>query len=147
MTTLLKTTLFTALALLPLAAQPAPERGPRGEGIQQALHLTEAQRTSIRAIREKRRPDLAARRDAMLHARIDLRSAMRDPATPEARLRTLYDKASSARFELLLAQRALHQEVRAVLTPEQQARAAEMRQAARAGMRRRQPQGEDWMGH
>jgi Spy/CpxP family protein refolding chaperone len=146
MTTLLKTTLIAALALLPLAAQPAPGRGPQAEGRQQALQLTEAQRTSIRAIREKRRPDLTARRDAMLHARIDLRSALRDPATPETRLRVLYDKASAARFELLLTQRALRQEVRAVLTPEQQARAAEMRHEGRAGMRRRQPQGEDWMG-
>jgi Spy/CpxP family protein refolding chaperone len=144
MTTLLRSTFIAALALLPLAAQPAP-RGPRTEGFQQALQLTEAQRTSLRAIREKRRPDLTAKRDAVQHARIDLRSALQDLSIPEARLRALYDKASAARFELVLARRALRLELRSVLTPEQQARAAEMRHLARAGAHRHQSRGEDWM--
>ena len=127
MTALLRTTLSLALAMLPLTAQAGPDPGHRAERISRALGLTEDQKTSIRAIREKHRPDLTLRRDAVRHARIDLRTALQDPATPEARLRDLYNKASAVRFDLILAQRATRLEVQAVLTPDQRARAAEIR--------------------
>jgi len=126
--------LLLALLALPLAAQPGPGRGPRLERISQALQLTEAQKASIQAIREKHRPALSTRRDAVRHARIDLGTALKDPAIPDTQLRALYDRAASARFELILAQRSLRREVQAQLTPEQQARAAELRGLARARM-------------
>jgi len=141
--------LLLAFLALPLAAHPGPGRGPRLHGISQALQLTEAQKASIQTIREKHRPALATRRDAVKHARIDLRAALKDPAVPDAQLRALYDRAASARFELILAQRSLRREVRAQLTPEQQARAAELRGLARArmaeGMRHRR-RSADWAG-
>ncbi|HEY3271573.1 MAG TPA: Spy/CpxP family protein refolding chaperone [Geothrix sp.] len=124
-----------ALAALPMLAQPAS--GPRKARMARALNLTEAQRASIQAIREKHRPDLMARREAVRQAQAALRTALQDPATPETQLRALHDKASAARFDLLLAGRAVHQEMRAMLTPEQQARAAGLCASAQADRRER----------
>jgi Spy/CpxP family protein refolding chaperone len=130
MTSLLRSTLVLALLTLPLAAQTGPAHGPRAGQISRVLNLTEAQKASIRNLRDKHRADLVLRRDAVDHARIDLRTALRDPATPETRLRALYDKAAAARFESILAERSLRLEVRALLTPEQRAQADEMRSHA-----------------
>ncbi|GLH67925.1 Spy/CpxP family protein refolding chaperone [Geothrix edaphica] len=131
MTHLFRSFAILALAALPSLAQPGP--GPReGRHLARALNLTEAQQTGIQAIHEKHRPDMVLRREAARRAQSDLRQALQDPATPEAQLRTLHDKASSARFDLLLAGRAIHQEVQALLTPEQRAKAAELRATRRA---------------
>ncbi len=119
-----------SFAVLPMLAQPAP--GPREGRMAKALNLTEAQRTSIQAIREKHRPSLVAHRDTARQAQAALRAALQDPVTSEAQLRVLHDQASAARFDLLLAGRVVHQEVQAVLTPEQRARAAELRATRQA---------------
>ena len=137
MKSLLRSTLVLALLALPLAAQPGPDGGHRAERISRALNLTEAQKTSIQGIREKHRPDLILRRDAVLHAQIDLRTALQDPTTPEARLRAAYDKATAARFDMILARRSVRLEVQSVLTPEQRAKSAAMRAHAQARMRER----------
>jgi Spy/CpxP family protein refolding chaperone len=131
MKAMLWSTLFLALLALPAAAQPGPDRDSRPGRIARALQLTEVQKASIQGIRARHRPDLILRRDAVQHARIDLRTALQDAATPEARLRTLYDKAAAARFDLLLAQRSVRLEVQAVLSPEQRAKAAELREHRR----------------
>jgi protein CpxP len=131
MNTMLRSTLMLVLLALPLAAQSGPDPSPRAERIGRRLQLTEAQKASIRTIRDKHRADLVQRRDAVQHAWIDLRSALQDTSTPEPRLRALYDRASAARFDLILARRSARMEVQAVLTPEQRAKAAEMRDRAR----------------
>jgi Spy/CpxP family protein refolding chaperone len=141
MKAMLGSTLFLALLALPLAAQPGPEPSPqphsrpdsRPERIARALQLTEVQKASIQGIRAKHHTDLILRRDAVRHARIDLRTALQDAATPEPRLRTLYDKAAAARFDLILAQRSVRLEVQAVLSPEQRAKATELRGHLRHG--------------
>ena len=133
MKTMFRSTLIMALMALPLAAQPGPDSSHHAERIGQRLQLTEAQKANILAIRDKHRSDLVQRRDAVKHARIDLQSALQDPGTPEPRLRALYDKASAARFDMILARRSVRLEVQAVLTPEQRAKAAEMRDHARRG--------------
>jgi Spy/CpxP family protein refolding chaperone len=140
MKSMLRSALMLALVMIPLAAQPRPGWGCRAERMGRVLNLTDAQKASIRTIRDKYRTDLVLRRDAVKHARIDLRTALQDPTTPEARLRALYDKAANARFDAILAQRALRLEVRAVLTPEQQARANELHTRFRGRMHER-------MGH
>ena len=133
MSTLFRPLAILILAALPVLAQPGP--GPRGgRGMAKALNLSEVQQTSIQAIHEKHRPDLLARRDAVRQAQSALHAALQDPASTEAQLRTLHEKAASARFDMLLAGRAVHQEVQAVLTPEQRAKAAEW-QAARQARR------------
>jgi Spy/CpxP family protein refolding chaperone len=129
--------LILALMALPLSAQAGPGQSPRAERISQALHLTDTQQASIQSIRAKHRPDLALRRDAAHRAQTALQAALRDAATPEVQLRALYDKAAGARFEMMLARRSVRQEVQAVLTPEQRATAAELRDRAQARMRER----------
>lgn len=134
---MLWSTLILALAALPLAAQPQSGRGLRTERIARALNLTEAQKASIQSIHEKHRPDLLLRRDTAQQAQATLRAALLDAATPEAQLRALHDRASATRFEMMLARRSVHQEVQAVLTPEQRIKAAELRGVAQARMRER----------
>ncbi len=126
-----------ALATLPMAAQPRLGRDLRTERIARALNLTDAQRVSIQGIREKHRPDLVLRRDAVRQAQAALRTALRDPATPEPQLRTLHDRASAAQFEVILARRSVRQDVQAVLTPEQRTKAVEMRGVAQGKARER----------
>jgi Spy/CpxP family protein refolding chaperone len=133
MKTLFRSALMLTLMALPLAAQPGPVDNPRAERMGRHLQLTETQKASILAIRDKHRSDLVQRRDAVRHAQIDLRSALQDPSTPEARLRALYDKASAARFDMILARRSVRMEVQAVLTPEQRAKAMALHDHARRG--------------
>ena len=134
---MLWSTLILALTALSLAAQPPFHQGPRLEKLARALDLTEAQKASIQAIREKHRPDLTLHLDTAHQAHAALRAALQDAATPEARLRALHDTASAAQFELMLARRSVQQEVQAMLTPEQRLKAAELRSAAQARMRER----------
>ena len=56
-------TLALALLALPLTAQQGPNPGRQGHRMAQALQLTEAQKISIKAIRDKHHPDLVFRRD------------------------------------------------------------------------------------
>lgn len=135
MPALLRSALILLLAAGSLAAQPGRPYGPRAERLARALNLTEAQKTAIRGIRDKHQPEMAQRQAAARQAHEALRAALRDAATPEAQLRALYDKASAARFDMMLARRSVHQEVQAVLTPEQREKAAELRGAARERMR------------
>lgn len=131
MTFMHHTALCFAMAALPLTAQAGPDHSPRAEKAGRAMNLSEAQKTSIKDIRDKHRPGLALRRDAAKQAQAALQAALQDPASSETHLRALHDKASAARFDLILAQRSLRQEVQAVLTPEQRAKAAEMHALAR----------------
>jgi len=134
---LLWTTLLLCLAILPLAAQPEDARDGRSGRIAQALNLSDAQRTSIRSIRETHRAELLLKRDAVKQAQASLRAALREAATPEAQLRALHDKASAAQIEMLLTRRVVRQQVQAVLTPEQREKVAEMRGTARERRRER----------
>ncbi len=138
---LLGPSLLLLLGTLSLAAQaPVPPpppaqagphegmgRGHRAERLARSLNLSEAQKASIKAIRDKHKAELAQDRDAVQSARSALRTAMKDSATTPAQLRPLFDKAAAARFDLIMAQRATHQEVLAVLSPEQREKAAELR--------------------
>lgn len=140
MTSPLLPTLLLALTL-PLAAQaPQPEagRGHQAPRRAQLLNLSPAQQSSIQAIREKQRPELLLRREALRSTQLALGKALRDSAATPAQLRPLYDQAASARFDLLMARRATHQAVLAQLSPEQREQAAELRGQAR-GRRGRGP--------
>ncbi len=138
----MKPLLWTALALtltaLPLGAQAGPRReGFRAERIAQALHLTEAQKAGIKALRQKHQPDLLRRREAVQQTRQALQTGLQDASTPDAQLRPLFDRAAAARFDLLLARRALQKETQALLTPEQRLKAAELRGFAQGQLRER----------
>jgi len=114
----------TLLTLVPLAAQghrpdPRPHHdGGPGFGLQ---NLTEAQNTSLKAIADKHKAAMESKHKAEGEAQEAFQKAMRDPATKEADLKALFDKASQARFAALLEHRAMMQESQAILTAEQKA--------------------------
>ena len=59
---------------------------------------------------------------------------MEDPSIFETQLRTINTAASDARFHMILEHRALVQELKAVLTPDQQAKARRIRKNMRKEM-------------
>jgi Spy/CpxP family protein refolding chaperone len=97
------------------------------------LGLTEAQKASCQTIVDKHRASLEQKRQAALEARRAYWEAARKPETSADTLRQLHRTLSDRAFEAQLERRALRQELRAVLTPEQRERAAWMegRMAAR----------------
>jgi Spy/CpxP family protein refolding chaperone len=130
---MLRSILILTLAALPMLAQSGPGPGLLAKRIAKVLNLTDAQKASIQAIHEKHKPDMVLKRDTVKQARTALQAALAVPATPAAQLRPLYDAAAAARFDMMMAQRSVQQEVQAVLTPEQRAKAAELRGLAQAG--------------
>lgn len=96
---------------------PAPRHGRLG--------LDQGQKDKLKAIRDKHRPALLAKREAARDSRRALAEALRDQKTPQADLKRLFDQAAERRFELMMEMRSLRAEVREVLTPEQRERAAE----------------------
>lgn len=106
------------LALLPLTAQ-----GPRHEGgpghIFQQLNLTDVQKASLKTIADKHRANLDALRKTSEAAQQAFQKAMKDPAIKDADLKALHTKVSDARFAKILEHRAMMQESKGILTPEQ----------------------------
>lgn len=92
-----------------------------------ALALTPDQAKAVRSVLEQHHAAATARRRAVDRKEEALHAAAADPAVPEARLRALHAEAAEARLQDLLEQRAVAQELNALLTPEQQAKAARIR--------------------
>ena len=142
--TLRTLTLMLVVAVVPLAAQGFRQgRGPgRGPGFGPAfacLNLTDAQKASLKALHEKYRPAFEANRASVFQAQKALRAAMMNPATSDADLKALYDKASAARFAMLEQRRTLLQESQAILTPDQKAQWEKMRVERQARMKCHRP--------
>jgi len=113
----------------PLSAQSKP--GPQGdkecsmkEGAKpQPFKLTDEQKSKFETIRAKHAVELTAKRQALRAAEKPFFKAVQSPETSTEQLKELHKAVSSARFDLLVAERALRLELRTVLTPEQQAKA------------------------
>jgi Spy/CpxP family protein refolding chaperone len=140
------TPLALALSLLgsglcPALAQDAPATATPGPGMARTreggqdrwmgwmarrLNLTEAQRASIKAIQAKHQASMAGKRQGLETARRAFFEAMKKPDTPPDTLKTLNRSLSDQRLDLMLEGRAMRQEVRAVLTPDQREQAARM---------------------
>lgn len=118
-----------ALAATALAAQGAgPGMGAGhcqgaagfpGGPMAQLPNLTEAQKTSLKAVADKHRAALEARQKEAGDARAALRAAMQDPAAGDAQLKALHAKASDAELPVLLERRAMMRESEAVLNADQ----------------------------
>ena len=140
-------------ALLPLAAhaqagsvgQP-PQAGPRRHGpgpgsMAQVLGLSPDQQARVKAIRERHQDALRTDHETARAESQAFRAVMQDPKAGEPQLRQAFDQMNAARFQALLEGRAMRQEMRAVLTPDQLAKAdalkARFRERHRARMERR----------
>jgi len=124
--------LSLGMGLLPAGAQDAaapktPPARERDGRMGRRLHLTDAQKAGIQELRKKHRESLATRKAAMKDARIAFRTAAAKTDTPVEELRKLHAKVADLAFDLRMEARALREEVRALLTPEQREEAARMR--------------------
>lgn len=138
--------LLAALPLLsqaPAAPAPGPSAAdhPRTQRLAEALGLSPEQQAKLEAIRAQHTAALKADREALQAEGRQLHGAMQDPAASETQLRQAFDRMNEARFKALMDRRALRQEMRAVLTPDQQAKAdalkARFREERLARMERR----------
>lgn len=133
--------LAASLPLLAQAPPPPPDGHPMARHLAQTLDLSPEQQTKMKAIHEKHAGALKADHEAARVQSEAFRAAMEDPKASEAQLRQAFDQMNAARFQTMLEGRAMHQEMRAVLTPEQQAKAdamrAEFRERAKARMEHR----------
>ena len=126
-------TLLLATAL-PLCAQaptklpteaPAqaetPGTHPRsGHGrMAERLGLSPEQQAKLKAIHESHRTAMKANHETTRAQAKAFRAAMEDPKASETQLRQAFDQLNAQRFQSLLAKRAMRQEMRVVLTPDQ----------------------------
>ncbi|MBS1766438.1 MAG: periplasmic heavy metal sensor [Acidobacteria bacterium] len=121
-------------ASLPLLAQAPPPPPPMGGGhhLAEALGLSPEQQTKMKAIHEKHASAIKADHEAVRAQAKAFRAAMQDPKSDQAALRQAFDQMNAARFQTLLEGRAMREEMRAVLTPDQQAKADAMKADFRA---------------
>ncbi len=116
--------LFSGLAL---CAQP----GPHGHGPFlppfEALNLSESQKSSIHQILARHHEALKAKGEVARNAHRALVDGITTPATPEADLKALHEAAASAGFEVAKEFRAIVLEVDPLLSPEQRAKAQELK--------------------
>jgi Spy/CpxP family protein refolding chaperone len=106
------------------ASLSAQGRGPGfgpGRGLR-ALNLTEAQQSDVKAIHERHEAAFQAKVKAAEVAHKALREAMANASTDAKTLQALHEKASAARFDMMLEHRAVRQEVLPLLTAEQKAK-------------------------
>ena len=130
------------LAALPLAAQSpqAPQGRPDHPGfarMAKVLDLSPEQQDQMKAIREKHQATLKADHEAVRAQAQAFHAAMQDAKADPAQLRQAFDQMTAARFQALLEGRAMRAEMRAVLTPDQQAKADAMKAQFRDRMKAR----------
>jgi Spy/CpxP family protein refolding chaperone len=133
-------------ASLPLLAQaPPPQQPMGGHHLAEALGLSPEQQAKMKSIHEKHAAALKADREALRTQAQAFKATLKDAKADPAQLRQAFDQASGARFQMLLEARAMRQEMRAVLTPEQQAKADAMKAAFHARRQARMERRIQWM--
>lgn len=117
---LLEPVLLVATLLAQGPPPPRPEAPPAPVlRLADHLALTSDQVTRLQACLQQHEPSLQQKRKAAEQARRALGEALQDPATGEARLKELHEKAAAAQFGELSERHALLKEQVALLTPEQ----------------------------
>ena len=142
MNTILK--LFTPLGLAAglLAQTPAPPEPPppgimhamAARGLRRAgmvakqLNLTPDQKAAMKAIGQKHKDEMKAKHQAQRLARQAFQAVMANPASKDADIQAAHQALSQRGLDTALAAHALRGEMRAVLTPDQQAKADQLQQ-------------------
>ena len=114
-----------ASSLLIQAPPPPRETPPQPSpmlALTEYLQLSPDQISKIHSSLQQHQASLARKRHAEHLAQVALADALRDPSTPDSKLRELNERASSARFEELVEAHALLKENSALLSPEQAGR-------------------------
>jgi protein CpxP len=96
------------------------------------LDLTDDQREQIRSIREQNRESARAVGQKVMAARKGLRDAAAAETIDEAAIREAANVLATAEAEAAINHARIHAQVWKVLTPEQQAKAKELREQRRA---------------
>lgn len=139
-----------AIALLALLAVPAitiaaPHRhghGPHGEPgpgemmrmIADRLDMTEEQRAQVRELHEQHREAMQAQREQLREAQRQLADQIHAATLDEGAIRNAAATVAALKADHAVAKAALHQEVRALLTPEQREQFSEMQERHRERM-------------
>ena len=101
------------------------------------LNLSETQRDQIRDVRQRHDADLTQARDRVRKAREAHRAAVEALPVDEPRIRATSQALAEAQTEMSVLRARVHSEVWALLTPEQQTKAQELRQQRRERMKER----------
>lgn len=119
----------------------AVSRGPSGVALPlRDLDLTDAQRQQIRQLTQQYREQSRATLDRLRQAQEARRQVVEVPPVDEARIRAVMQELAEAETELALQRARLNSDVHAVLTPEQQERARQVREEREARRKERREQ-------
>ena len=125
---------------------PGGPGGPMGPGLPLAeLGLTDSQQAQVRDVMERHRAELRDAAEGMRSAREAQRAAIEALPLNEDLVRSTSGAIGSVETALALAQARVHSEVFALLTPEQQATAQQIRADREGKMHQRQQQIQDRM--
>ncbi|HEX2445008.1 MAG TPA: Spy/CpxP family protein refolding chaperone [Vicinamibacterales bacterium] len=122
--------------------QPRSGRMHRGFGgfdglALRQLDLTDAQREQVRSIFEQNRDEMRAAGEKLRTARRGLYDATSAGTVDEAAIRTAAEALANAEAEAAINRARVHAQVWQILTPEQQAKAKELRQQREARRKER----------
>ena len=106
--------------------------GPMFERVAERLELTAEQQEQIRGVFEEYRPQLEGSRDLMRNARTVLHDQIHAELFDEGAIRQAAADLAELEADLAVTRALIAQEVRQVLTPEQQVEAKQMMEDARA---------------
>ena len=96
------------------------------------LGLSGEQKTAMKAIGQKHKDEMKAKHQAQREARKAFQAVMADPNAKAADIQAAHQVLSQRSLDTALAGHALRAEMRAVLTPEQQAKAGQLREEFKA---------------
>lgn len=102
------------------------------------LQLNEAQKASLKTITAKHKDSMASKGKAVMAAQKAFFEAVQKPESSPETLRGLHRTLSDLSFERMLERRAMRQEMRALLTPDQREKLARM-EGRMEGMRMARP--------
>ncbi|MBL0314178.1 MAG: Spy/CpxP family protein refolding chaperone [Holophagaceae bacterium] len=126
-----------AAGLLAQAPPPGPPQelpgllagraGMRVGFMAKQLNLSAEQKATMKAIGQKHKDEMKAKHVAQRDARKAFQAVMADPNAKTADIQAAHQVLSQRSLDIALAGHALRAEMRAVLTPEQQAKADQLR--------------------
>ncbi len=106
--------------------------GMRAGFMAKQLNLNDEQKAAMKAIGQKHKDEMKAKHLAQQDARKAFQAVMEDPNAKAADIQAAHQVLSQRTLDTALAGHALRAEMRAVLTPDQQAKADQLREEFKA---------------